>query len=422
MHNPPAGADLHRRHREGVIPRFSDLGVFLQLLPRSATGERMNPYTSIWTGTTANDGPEEVHIVLLDGGRTNALADPVGRDALACIRCGACLNICPVYSRAGGHAYGSVYAGPIGAILAPQIDGLDKHASLPYASTLCGACYEVCPVKINIPEILLHLRGQVRHGLRERLAMRIAAWTLGGRRRMRVAQNARQAVCPLCPAARVDTKPRYAATTKAELQHMGGEDVERPRCSPRKDPETSEQTVWSCLRCLPSDRLAHTRSANGPLLRSGRGISRLGCLHATWRNPRCDCHSDPRDAGRDRPGVPPRIVARAAGHRPRAVIRGAGLCSWGTDDLHTRNSGYGDDPAEWGSPRRPSSHDALIPDTHVCIVDSDQIVETVPDAQLGRLATQLSTTALPHAHLEAPRRPRILRCGGSRVCTDRASS
>ncbi len=174
---------------EKVIPRFSDLGVFLQLLPRSATGERMNPYTSIWTGTTANDGPEEVHIILLDGGRTNALADPVGRDALACIRCGACLNICPVYSRAGGHAYGSVYAGPIGAILAPQIDGLDKHASLPYASTLCGACYEVCPVKINIPEILLHLRGQVRHGLRERLAMRIAAWTLGGRRRMRVAQT-----------------------------------------------------------------------------------------------------------------------------------------------------------------------------------------------------------------------------------------
>ena len=174
---------------EKVIPRFRDLGVFLQLLPRSATGERMNPYTSIWTGITANDGPDEMHIILLDAGRTKALADPVGRDALSCIRCGACLNVCPVYSRAGGHAYGSVYAGPIGAILAPQIDGLDKHASLPYASTLCGGCYEVCPVKIDIPRILVHLRSQVRHGLRERLVMRVAAWTLGSRRRMQVAQT-----------------------------------------------------------------------------------------------------------------------------------------------------------------------------------------------------------------------------------------
>ena len=170
---------------EKVIPRLRDLGVFLQLLPRSATGERMNPYTSVWTGVTAADGPEEMHIVLVDAGRTKALADPVGRDALACIRCGACLNICPVYSRAGGHAYGSVYAGPIGAILAPQIHGLEEHASLPYASTLCGACYEVCPVKINIPRILVHLRSKVRHGSRERLAMGFVDWICRTPRRMR---------------------------------------------------------------------------------------------------------------------------------------------------------------------------------------------------------------------------------------------
>jgi L-lactate dehydrogenase complex protein LldF len=173
---------------EKVIPRFEDLGVFLQLLPRSATGERMNPYTSIWSGVTAGDGPEEMHIVLLDAGRTNALADPVGRDALACIRCGACLNVCPVYSRTGGHAYGSVYPGPIGAILAPQLDGLERHASLPFASTLCGACYEVCPVKIDIPRILVHLRSRVPHRRAERLAMGVAAWVFGNHRRMRMAQ------------------------------------------------------------------------------------------------------------------------------------------------------------------------------------------------------------------------------------------
>jgi L-lactate dehydrogenase complex protein LldF len=160
----------------------------------------MNPYTSIWTGVTADDGPEEMHVVLLDAGRTNALADPVGRDALACIRCGACLNVCPVYSRTGGHAYDSVYPGPIGAILAPQIDGLERHASLPFASTLCGACYEVCPVKIDIPRILVHLRSRVPHGRAERMAMGVTAWTLGDHRRMRLAQAI---VRPLARFARV---------------------------------------------------------------------------------------------------------------------------------------------------------------------------------------------------------------------------
>ena len=125
--------------------------MFLQLLPRSSTGERMNPYTSLWTGVTAGDGPQELHVVLLDNGRTRVLADEVGRQALHCIRCSACLNVCPVYSRTGGHAYGSVYPGPIGAILTPQLVGIENAPSLPFASSLCGACYEVCPVKIDIP-------------------------------------------------------------------------------------------------------------------------------------------------------------------------------------------------------------------------------------------------------------------------------
>jgi len=160
---------------EKIIPTVQDFEVFLQLLPRSSTGERMNPYTSLWSGITPGDGPQEFHLVLLDNGRTDVLADEVGRQTLNCIRCSACLNICPVYERTGGHAYGSVYPGPIGAILTPQLVGVEHAKSLPYASSLCGACYEVCPVKINIPEVLIHLRGEIVRqkqddgGLRNRL-------------------------------------------------------------------------------------------------------------------------------------------------------------------------------------------------------------------------------------------------------------
>ncbi|WP_329285472.1 LutB/LldF family L-lactate oxidation iron-sulfur protein [Streptomyces sp. NBC_00691] len=170
---------------EKVVPTWQDLEVFLQTLPRSSTAERMNPYTSTWTGTTDADGPKNFHLVLLDNGRTDALADEVGRQALRCIRCSACLNVCPVYERAGGHAYGSVYPGPIGAILTPQLRGTTSEvdASLPYASSLCGACYDVCPVAIDIPEVLVHLREKVAeqggkgHRL-EKAAMKAVGWVL----------------------------------------------------------------------------------------------------------------------------------------------------------------------------------------------------------------------------------------------------
>jgi L-lactate dehydrogenase complex protein LldF len=181
---------------EKVLPRFSDLEVFLQLLPRSATGERMNPYTSLWTGLRPGDGPEEFHLVLLDNGRTRILADESARETLHCIRCSRCLNVCPIYERTGGHAYNSMYPGPIGAILTPQLVGYDEAGSLPFASTLCGRCYEVCPVKIDIPRILVYLRGKATdarvasHSLDgEALAMRAALWMFGGPNRMAAAQS-----------------------------------------------------------------------------------------------------------------------------------------------------------------------------------------------------------------------------------------
>jgi L-lactate dehydrogenase complex protein LldF len=146
---------------EKVLPRYRDLEVMLQVLARSATGERMNPYTSLWTGVTPGDGPQRFHVVLLDNGRSRILGRKTERQTLRCIRCAACMNSCPVYRQTGGHAYGSVYPGPIGAILTPQLMQMHHAQSLPYASSLCGACYEVCPVKINIPEVLIELRAQV---------------------------------------------------------------------------------------------------------------------------------------------------------------------------------------------------------------------------------------------------------------------
>jgi L-lactate dehydrogenase complex protein LldF len=179
---------------EKVLPEWRDLEVFLQLLPRSSTAERMNPYTSMWTGVRSGDGPREFHLVLLDGGRSNVLADEVGRQALHCIRCSACLNVCPVYSRAGGQAYESVYPGPIGAILSPQLFGLDRYATLPWASSLCGACYDACPVQIDIPSVLVHLRAKVVRERRrrfdpERLAMTALARVFESRGRYERAQR-----------------------------------------------------------------------------------------------------------------------------------------------------------------------------------------------------------------------------------------
>jgi L-lactate dehydrogenase complex protein LldF len=175
---------------EKLIPRFADLGVFLRLLPRSGTGQKLTSYTSLLTGPRqpGEDGPDEMHVVLLDNGRIATLADEKMREALFCIRCGACLNACPVYRKIGGHAYGWVYSGPIGALITPQLTGLAGARELPFASSLCGACRDVCPVRINIPDLLLHLRSEVQMQtpppkpkgamVKERTAMRLWAWAM----------------------------------------------------------------------------------------------------------------------------------------------------------------------------------------------------------------------------------------------------
>ncbi len=202
---------------EKVLPRLEDLDVMLQLLPRSSTAERMNPYTSLWTGVTAGDGPQDFHLVLLDGGRTDVLRDEVGRQALHCIRCSACMNVCPVFERTGGHAYESTYSGPIGAILTPQMHGLRSATTLPWASTLCGACYDACPVKIDIPSVLVHLRGEIvrrsrEGGMRgrlagEALAMQALARVFSSRRRYERAQRlAAKGAAPLSRDGRIEAR------------------------------------------------------------------------------------------------------------------------------------------------------------------------------------------------------------------------
>jgi len=195
---------------EKLVPRAQDLAVFLDLLGRSATGQPLTVYTSFLSGPRRGDevdGPDEFYLVLLDNGRTKLLTDPEKRQSLYCIRCGACLNHCPVYRKIGGHNYPWVYSGPIGAIITPQFHSITEDGWLPFASSLCGACAEVCPVKIEIPKLLLRLRSEVTEAKRrqgagglERLAFRIFAWVMAHPKIYRLAGSIGAKLAPLIPA------------------------------------------------------------------------------------------------------------------------------------------------------------------------------------------------------------------------------
>jgi len=178
---------------EKIVPTLASLAVMLRVLPLSATGGRMAEYVSLLNGPRRAgeaDGPDELHVVVLDNGRSRILADPEVRESLQCIRCGACLNVCPVYERVGGHAYGSIYSGPIGAVLTPLYQGLERAGALPFASSLCGYCAEVCPVKIDLPRLLLVMRrraaaaGEAVTAV-EQLGIRLYAWVASSERRWR---------------------------------------------------------------------------------------------------------------------------------------------------------------------------------------------------------------------------------------------
>ena len=413
---------------EKLVPTWRDLEVFLQLLPRSSTAERMNPYTSMWTGVTPGDGPQAFHLILLDNGRTDVLSDATGRQALRCIRCSACLNVCPVYERTGGQAYGSVYPGPIGAILTPQLRGIARHpvdkqtASLPFASSLCGACFEVCPVRIDIPEVLVHLRGQVVRqseatpsppDARRRSRCGTAAWTFrspraararrasGGPRRTAVRRGA--AGCGGCPdpgrsglvrrtrpqGAGARVVPSLVAAHRRRTGRGSMTDVDGPR-----DSGDARRIVLGRIRDALADRPA--------------GVSDPARLR-TCAAARDGSHRAVRRARERLPGDRPPDDGRrpAGGHRGRAgrargdADRRPGRASptRGSPD-RARNAspttrrcriadldaldgvvtGCAVAIAETGTIVLDAGPDqgrralSLLPDLHVCVVDGDQVV------------------------------------------------
>jgi iron-sulfur cluster protein len=414
---------------EKLVPTWRDMEVFLQLLPRSSTGERMNPYTSFWTGVRPGDGPREFHLVLLDNGRTGVLADQVGRQALRCIRCSACLNVCPVYSRAGGHAYESVYPGPIGAILTPQLAGMEEGRSLPYASSLCGACYEVCPVEIDIPRVLVHLRSRVVESepawKPEGVAMRAMFRAFSSRRAYERAQRAaRLGSRPLARRGRIERLPwplsgwsstrdlpeppkeTFREWWRRERGDEPAEPVAAPAAEPRAEVEALPQlegdaksVVLGRIRAALADRPPPVEVARGYRRADGRSreevvalfAERVGEYRASVRRVAStglgELLSDlcrEREVGRlavpgDLPG----------GWRPAGVELvpdDGGLSAAELDALDGALTGCALAIAETGTivldggagqGRRALT---LVPDYHLCVVPEDAVVGLVPEA------------------------------------------
>ncbi len=426
---------------EKVVPAFRDLEVMLQLLPRSSTGERMNPYTSIWTGVHPGDGPRAFHLVLLDNGRTRVLADEVGRDALRCIRCSACINVCPVYRQTGGHAYHTPYAGPIGAILQPQLDG--EHgpaASLPFASTLCGACADVCPVRIDIPALLVHERAKVlaakrpgaeelepqaarprlslAPGVRARSATGAPAPEAGRARRLDPALPARAV-------ARVGAQPRPARRAGADVPRVVGvslsarDAVLEPRqaghlrcAAGRVLGAITSSTVRRRMRDVVEAFVDRVRDYRATVVRTddaataaaevlgGQGARRIG---------------DPRDLDeRLRPAGVELVVDDALVPQQLDELDGA-LTTCAVACAVTGTIALAGGP---GQGRRALT---LLPDLHVCVVRDDQIVETVPEL-LRRLEARRNRRTPDRARLRPVRDLRHRAPSGSRASTDRGAS
>jgi L-lactate dehydrogenase complex protein LldF len=456
---------------EKVVPAWRDMEVFLQLLPRSSTGERMNPYTSFWSGVREGDGPREFHLVLLDNGRTRALADELGRQALRCIRCSACLNVCPVYARVGGHAYESVYPGPIGAILTPQLQGMEQAGSLPYASSLCGACAEVCPVSIEIPRLLTHLRARERDEAGaldpELLSMKGLYGVFSSRERYERAQRiARTAARPLARRGRITRAPGPLAgwTSSRDLpaparesfrdwwrRTRGGEPgasaavpvapatggPERPEAEPPRA-GSARDTMLARIRAAvagvePADgrpRAYRTGDSRSPDEIAALFAERVAEYRATVQRT-------------DAAGVAPLVASICAEHgvkrlglaagtppewRPEGVelVEDEGLDAVELDTLGGALTGCAVAIAETGSfvldggPGQGRRALSLVPDLHVCVVREEQVVGLVPEAvarleesvRAGRPQTFVSgpsaTSDIELNRVEGVHGPRIL--------------